>query len=146
MVYSASVKAYSADNERQAIVWGRFSSDKQSDGDSKSRQDRLNHALAKREGIKIIAEHFDEGVSVKEGATPLFRKVVGDLPHGVGIICENLDRINRGHPWRAKAYIADILEAGHFIITSQDNREYTAESIGQLDILGSSEKFVLSMV
>lgn len=120
---------------RQAIMWGRFSSDKQSDGDSRERQDRLNRAMAKREGIKIIAEYFDEGTSVKDGATPLFKKVVASLPKGVGIVSENLDRINRGHPWRAKAYIADILEAGHFIITSQDGREYTAESIGQLDTL-----------
>jgi hypothetical protein len=114
---------------------GQLSSSQQSDGDSKDRQDRLNWALATREGIKVIAEYFDEGISVKNGATPLFKKVVDELPAGVEIICENLDRINRGHPWRAKAYIADILEAGHFIITSQDGREYTAESIGQIETM-----------
>lgn len=120
---------------RQAIQWGRFSSDKQSEGDSRERQDRLNSQAAKSRGIKIIAEYFDEGTSVKDGATPMFKKVVASLPEGVGIVCENLDRINRGHPWRAKAYIAEILEAGHFIVTSQDGREYTAESIGQLETL-----------
>ena len=62
--------------QRQAIIWGRFSSDQQKDGDSKTRQDRLNHALAKREGIQIVAEHFDEGVSVKDGATEKFKKVI----------------------------------------------------------------------
>jgi DNA invertase Pin-like site-specific DNA recombinase len=119
----------------QAIIWGRFSSDKQSDGDSRDRQERENRAIARQRNIKIVAEYFDEGVSVKDGATPLFKQVVAKLPSGVGIISENLDRINRGHPWRAKAYIADILEAGHFIITSQDGREYTTDSIGQLETL-----------
>ena len=127
--------AQSSGKPRQAVIWGRFSSDKQADGDSKERQDRLNSALAKREGIKVIGEHFDEGVSVKDGATPLFRKVIAGLPPGAGIITENLDRISRGHPWRAKAYIADILEAGHFIITSQDGREYNSASIEQIETL-----------
>jgi DNA invertase Pin-like site-specific DNA recombinase len=122
-------------NKRQAIIWGRFSSDKQADGDSRERQERLNRALAKREGIHVIKEHFDPAASVKDGATPLFKKVIASLPEGVGIITENLDRINRGHPWRAKAFIADILEAGHFIITSQDGREYNADSISQLETL-----------
>jgi DNA invertase Pin-like site-specific DNA recombinase len=129
------MKTQVIDNKRQAIIWGRFSSDKQSDGDSRERQERLNRALAKREGIQVHKEYFDEGVSVKDGATPLFKKVIDSLPEGVGIITENLDRINRGHPWRAKAFIADILETGHFIITSQDGREYTADSISQLETL-----------
>ena len=55
--------------QRQAITWGRFSSDQQKDGDSKDRQYRLNRALANREGIQIIAEHFDPAASVKDGAT-----------------------------------------------------------------------------
>lgn len=122
-------------SQRQAILWGRFSSDKQSDGDSRERQDRLNKRAATQFGVRVVGEYFDEGVSVKEGATPLFKKVVSELPKGVGIICENLDRINRGHPWRAKAYIADILEAGHFIITSQDGREYNNDNIEELDTL-----------
>lgn len=121
--------------QRQAIIWGRFSSDKQSDGDSRTRQDKFNHACAIRKGITVIAEHFDEGTSVKDAATPLFKRVLAELPKHVGIICENLDRINRGHPWRAKAYIADILEAGHFIITSQDDREYNSDTIEDLDTM-----------
>ena len=85
---------------RQAIIWGRFSSSKQEDGDSRERQDRLNRACAERLGVKVIGEHFDEGVSVKDGATEKFKQVIADLPAGVGIICENLDRISRGKPWR----------------------------------------------
>src|SRR3974377_497977 len=115
--------------QRQAIVWGRFSSDQQQDGDSRSRQGPLNRACAVRMGIKVIAECFDPGTSVKDGITPLFRKVIAELPPGVGIVCENLDRINRAHPWRAKAFLLDLIDAGRFIVTSQDGKEYNAETI-----------------
>ncbi|MCX6924998.1 MAG: hypothetical protein NT154_17560, partial [Verrucomicrobia bacterium] len=50
-----------------------------------ARQERLNRAYAKREGIKVLAEYFDEATSVKDGATPLFRKVIAELPNQVGI-------------------------------------------------------------
>jgi len=120
---------------RQAIIWGRFSSSKQEDGDSRERQDRLNGACALRLGLKVIGKHFDEGVSVKDGATEKFKQVIADLPAGVGIICENLDRISRGKPWRAKAMLLDIIEDGHFIITSQDGREYNTETIEEIDTL-----------
>jgi DNA invertase Pin-like site-specific DNA recombinase len=121
--------------QRRAIIWGRFSSSKQDDGDSRERQDRLNRACAERLGVKVIGEHFDEGVSVKDGATEKFRKLIADLPAGVGIVCENLDRISRGKPWRAKAMLLDIIEDGHFIITSQDEREYNTETIEEIDTL-----------
>jgi hypothetical protein len=68
--------------------------------------------LAKRLGIRVLEGHFDPAASVADGATPLFKRVIAELPSGVGINCENLDRISRGHPWRAKAYTADIVEAG----------------------------------
>jgi hypothetical protein len=133
-MYSAQVKA-----QRRAIIWGRFSSSKQEDGDSRERQDRLNRALAKRLGIKVIAEHFDPASSVKEGVTPLFKKVIAELPQGVGIICENLDRINRGHPWKQKAYLYDIIERGHFIITSQDGTEYNGQTINQVGTVATGD-------
>lgn len=125
--------------QRRAIMWGRFSSSKQEDGDSRERQDRLNRALADRLGIKVIAEHFDPAASVKEGATPLFKKVIAELPQGVGIICENLDRINRGHPWKQKAYLYDIIERGHFIITSQDGTEYNDQTINQVGTVATGD-------
>jgi hypothetical protein len=125
--------------QRRAIIWGRFSSSKQEDGDSRDRQDRLNRTLAKRLGIKVIAEHFDPASSVKEGVTPLFKKVIAELSEGVGIICENLDRINRGHPWKQKAYLYDIIERGHFIITSQDGTEYNDQTINQVGTVATGD-------
>ena len=122
----------SMETTRQAITWGRFSSDQQKDGDSKDRQQRLNRECAKRVNVQVIKEYFDESKSVKSEVTPLFRKVIADLPNGVGIVAENLDRINRAHPWKQKAYIYEIVKDGHFIITSQDGTEYNNETIDQV--------------
>jgi DNA invertase Pin-like site-specific DNA recombinase len=131
--------------QRQAITWGRFSSDKQADGDSKDRQERLNRECAKRAGIEIVAEHFDAGVSVKDGATPLFRKVIADLPAGVGIICENLDRISRGHSFSALNDIYNLINDGHFIITSQDGKEYNQDNIEDIGtVLTASMSAILA--
>ena len=124
---------------RQAVTWGRFSSDQQKDGDSKDRQERMNPECAKRLGINVIGEYFDESTSVKDGVTPLFKKVIADLPSGVGIICENLDRINRTHPWKQKAYIYELVENGHFIITSQDGTEYNQETINQVGTVATGD-------
>jgi len=121
--------------EKQAIIWGRHSSEKQSDGDSKGRQERLNRAYAKRKGIEVVAEYYDESQSVKIGTTQLFDKVVAELPSGIGIICENLDRLSRGHPWKAKAYFYDIIQAGHFIATTLDDKEYNSETIEKIDTM-----------
>lgn len=119
--------------QRQVILWGRFSSEQQKDGDSERRQNDLNRATAKRLGVTVIPEHFDPASSVKDGATPLFKKVVSELPKDVGIICENLDRISRGHSWRTKSMLLDLIEDGHFIITSTDAKEYNQESIEELE-------------
>ena len=124
-----------SEKTRQAIIWGRFSSAQQEEGDSRDRQDRLNRQLAKREGIEVIAEYFDEGVSVKEGVTPKFKAVLAKLPKGVGIICEDLDRINRAHPIDQLAYIKSIIEKGHFIVTSSDGHCYDSETINQVATL-----------
>ncbi len=124
---------------RQAITWGRFSSDQQKDGDSKDRQQRLNRECAKRVNVQVIKEYFDESKSVKSEVTPLFRKVIADLPNGVGIVAENLDRINRAHPWKQKAYIYEIVKDGHFIITSQDGTEYNNETIDQVGTVATGD-------
>lgn len=127
------------EKQRQAIIWGRFSSEKQSDGDSRERQERNNRDCAKLNRLRIVAEHFDPAASVKDGATPLFKNVIAELASGIGIICENLDRISREHPWKQKNYIYDIIKDGHFIITSQDGMEYNEETINLIGTLATGD-------
>ena len=130
------MKTQAIATHRQAIIWGRFSSAKQEDGDSEASQNRYNRECAKRKKIQVIAEHFDRGISVKAGPTPNFRKILKDLPTGVGIICRDLDRISRGHVIDAMAYLKnEIVSKGHFVITSTDDIEYNEETINQTSTL-----------
>jgi DNA invertase Pin-like site-specific DNA recombinase len=117
---------------KTAIIWGRFSSIGQSDGDSKSRQLRNCRAFAASHGIKIIKEVFDEASSAKGGATALFHKTISELPKGCGILTEELDRISRGHSWRTKAFLMDLIDSGIWIITINDGTEYSTETIDKL--------------
>lgn len=139
-----TTKQHNGRQQRQAIIWGRFSSDKQSEGDSKDRQERNNRAYAKREGIKVLKEYFDEGVSVKNGPTPLFREVVASLPKDVGIIAEDLDRISRGKSWHQMAYIEKLNERSHWVATSLDGQLYDANTMTELStqIVGTIKTLV----
>ena len=135
-MYLARMNTQNSGKQRQAILWGRFSSDKQSDGDSIDSQNRYNRDCAKRNGIEIIKEYFDEGISVKNGPTPNFLLMLKDLSPGVGIICRDLDRISRGHCIDAMAFLKnEIVASNHFVITSTDGVEYNQETINQSSTL-----------
>ena len=135
-MYLAPMNTKNSEKQRQAILWGRFSSDKQSDGDSIDSQNRYNRECAKRNGIEIIREYFDEGISVKNGPTPNFLLMLKDLAPGVGIICRDLDRISRGHCIDSLAFLKnEIVNKEHFVITSTDNIEYNQETINQSSTL-----------
>lgn len=117
---------------KTAIIWGRFSSIGQADGDSKSRQLRNCRAYAAQHGIQIIKEVFDEASSAKGGATALFHRTISELPKGCGILTEELDRISRGHSWRTKAFLMDLIDSGVWIITINDGVEYSSDTIDKL--------------
>lgn len=134
----------SKNTNKQAIIWGRYSSEKQSEGDSRERQERLNRAYAKREGVKVIAEYFDEATSVKTGPTPRFKEIISTLPKDVGIIAEDLDRISRGKSWHQMAYIEKLNNDGHWIATSKDGQMYDTTTMAELStqIVGTIKTLV----
>ena len=129
---------------KQAIIWGRYSSDKQAEGDSRDRQERNNRAFAKRQGITVIAEYFDEGATVKTGPTPRFLEIVATLPKDVGCISEDLDRISRGKSWHQMAYIEELNKNGHWVATSKDGQVYDTNTMAELStqIVGTIKTLV----
>jgi len=133
MVYAVGMKdKHTESQQRQAVLWGRFSSDKQADGDSRDSQYRYNTECAKRRRIEVVGDYFDEGISVKDGATPNFLAMLATLPKGVGIICRDLDRISRGHPIDSLHFVKhSVIGKGHFVITSTDDIEYNQDTINE---------------
>jgi len=116
-------------------IYGRFSSDRQEEGDSKRRQIDNGQAFAQRLELPAPKVFFDEGVSAKAGKNleKEFARMVGELKKGDVIIVEDLDRISRMHPWLAKAKVYEIINNGITICTWRDSKKYTSDNINELD-------------
>src|ERR1043166_1844193 len=114
---------------KSSWIYGRFSDDKQMDGDSERRQIELNTKCLKNNGVAILGQYFDRAVSAKDGKDWKTKKELSKLLNivqpGQGICIENFDRFDRSHPWKSNHDILSLLERGISIITSSDGKEYT---------------------
>ena len=129
----------------------RFSSERQSHGDSVRRQLEKSREYCDRNGL-VLDESFrlsDLGMSafkgrnVKEGALAGFLADVegGRVPRGSGLIIESLDRLSREQIPDALQLFIRILSAGINIITLTPERVHTRESIN--DLAGLIEPIVI---
>lgn len=123
----------------QAIFYGRFSSDEQSDGDSKRRQTEGARRYAHVNGILIVRDEFDEGLSAFHGEHisrgrlgVLLREIAeGKIPAGTILLLESFDRLSRQAPLAQIELVTKILLAGIVIVTFTDCRRYTYESFNE---------------
>lgn len=110
----------------------RFSSNKQSDGDSIDRQQRLIDEYLTRHNA-VIAERFEDlgvsafrGKNIKVGALSEFLKRVerGEIKKGDTLIVESLDRISRQKELDTIHTLLEILRKGVLIYTLSDRQIY----------------------
>ncbi|WP_435016673.1 recombinase family protein [Tundrisphaera sp. TA3] len=131
--------------------YARFSSERQSLGDSTRRQLDASRAWCERNNF-VLDESLritDSGVSayrgknVKEGALAGFLKLVedGKIPTGSILILESLDRLTREEIPEALTLFMKILSAGVTIQTLTPERTHTRSSIG--DIAGIIEPIII---
>jgi DNA invertase Pin-like site-specific DNA recombinase len=128
-----------------AYSYLRFSTPEQAKGDSLRRQAALAEAYAKRHGLTLDTELNlkDLGVSafrgdnVGTGALGAFLKAVGEglVPRGSLLLVESLDRISRKEARKAVRILEEIVEAGVVVVTLNDGRQYTEESLSGTDFL-----------
>lgn len=122
-----------------AYSYIRFSSYKQSVGDSLRRQMKLAYRYAAKNGL-VLREDFtfrDLGVSaydrtnVEKGALSLFLRAVeqGRVKKGSLLLVENLDRLTRQATYKAVALLGQLVEAGITVVTLSDEVAYTAASL-----------------
>ncbi|MDX8469223.1 recombinase family protein [Mesorhizobium sp. VK23B] len=121
---------------RQAISYARWSSGKQSQGDSLARQTSNAEAFCSQYGLTLDRDRqlVDDGVSAFKGANleaslGAFVADVrsGKIPSDVVLIVENIDRITRVKPARAIRYFLDLLDTGLTLVTLTDQRVHTSE-------------------
>ncbi|RWK15515.1 MAG: recombinase family protein [Mesorhizobium sp.] len=121
---------------RQAISYARWSSGKQSQGDSLARQVSNAEAFCAQHGLTLDRDRqlVDDGVSAFKGANleaslGAFVADVrsGKIPSDVVLIVENIDRITRVKPAKAIRYFLDLLDTGLTLVTLTDQRIHTSE-------------------
>jgi DNA invertase Pin-like site-specific DNA recombinase len=124
----------------KAYSYIRFSTPDQAKGDSKRRQSGMAADYAKQHGLTLDTELSleDLGVSAYRGKNldgtaklGAFLEAVkaGDVPRGSVLLVEALDRITRKSANRAAAVVQDIVDAGVDVVTLNDGKRYTRDSL-----------------
>lgn len=144
------VREHASESEKapaapKAYSYLRFSTPEQSKGDSLRRQTALADEYAKRQGLTLDTELNlrDLGVSAFRGdnaalgALGAFRRAVNDglVPKGSFLLVENLDRISRQTARKAVRILEEIVEAGVTLVTLNDGKQWTEESLNGADFL-----------
>jgi DNA invertase Pin-like site-specific DNA recombinase len=129
----------------RAYSYLRFSTPEQAKGDSLRRQTALAEEYAKRHDLTLDTELNlkDLGVSAFRGdnaavgALGAFLKAIQDglVPGGSYLLVEALDRISRQTARKAVRILEEIVEAGVTLVTLNDGKHYTAESLDGADFL-----------
>lgn len=129
----------------KAYSYLRFSTPEQSKGDSLRRQTALADDYAKRHSLTLDTELTlrDLGVSafrgdnLAVGALGAFLKAISDglVPRGSVLLVEALDRVSRQSARKAVRILEDIVEAGITVVTLNDGKAYTEQSLDGTDFL-----------
>lgn len=139
---------------RRAYSYLRFSTPEQRKGDSSRRQTSMALEYAARHGLDLDEEltFHDVGVSAfrgqnfEAGRLAHFLEAVqsGQVPQGSVLLVEQLDRISRLTPRKALRVLESIADAGVSVVTMNDGREYTSDSLDKdpMDLLVSILTFM----
>lgn len=129
----------------KAYSYLRFSTPEQALGDSKRRQTTLaeQYALAHKLTLDTELHLHDLGVSafrgdnIATGALGAFLDAVkqGLVERGSYLLVESLDRVSRAAARKAVRVLEDIVEAGITVVTLNDGKAYTEESLDGFDFL-----------
>jgi DNA invertase Pin-like site-specific DNA recombinase len=129
----------------RAYSYTRFSTPDQAKGDSLRRQTALADEYARRHNLTLDEELNlrDLGVSafrgdnVATGALGAFLQAIrnGLVPKGSYLLVESLDRVSRKQARKAVRILEEIVEAGVTVVTLNDGKEYTEDSLDGTDFL-----------
>ncbi|WP_339415108.1 recombinase family protein [Pseudomonas sp. RL_105y_Pfl1_103] len=128
---------------KRVFCYVRFSTKRQSAGDSIERQQSLIDGYLAKSGAVIAEQFTDLGVSafkgknVKVGALSRFLQRVreGEIQEGDTLIVESLDRISRQKELDTLEVLISILKAGVIIYTLADERVYDRAAENQANLI-----------
>lgn len=143
-----------ASTHPKAYSYLRFSTPEQSKGDSFRRQHKMASDYAAMRGLDLddTLSFHDLGVSsfrgqnVAEGKLGYFLEAVrsGEVAEGSYLLVESLDRLSRQNTRKALRVLEDIADLGIIVVTLNDRREYSKESLDRdpTDLLLSILQFM----
>ncbi|MCZ7932344.1 recombinase family protein [Agrobacterium leguminum] len=128
---------------RVAYSYMRFSTPDQIDGDSLRRQSSKTTNWCERKGVHLdttlsfedLGRSAFTGSHFNEGALGVFFALVNDgtIKPGSYLVIESLDRFSRENPMIAAGRLFELVKAGITVVTVDDDREYSPESLGGTD-------------
>jgi len=128
-----------------AYSYIRFSTPEQSLGDSKRRQFEETERYCRENNLELSDNIFhDEGISAFKGKNKskgaqlarflgLCRQ--GKIKKGSYLLCEHIDRITREPISNALDTVKSIIDHGIIVVTLNDKRKYSKETLNQIDLL-----------
>jgi DNA invertase Pin-like site-specific DNA recombinase len=125
----------------KAFSYKRWSSDKQTKGDSLTRQSNSARAICASKGWELDETLApDSGISafkgrnLREGSIAIFRDAVkaGTIKTPCVLILDDMSRLTRLPISEALEEVKEILSLGVIICTANDTKEYTQQSLNSL--------------
>lgn len=121
----------------RAYSYIRFSSERQTQGDSLRRQLALTRAWCEARGVELVEDYRDLGVSAFRGRNAVQGKLggflsaveSGEITRGSVLIVESLDRITRAGLSDAMPLFLRLINGGVTVVTLADAKEYKKETI-----------------
>jgi len=134
------------------VIYIRWSSAEQSQGNSLERQRDECRRHAATKGWSVVGEIIDDGVSAFRGANTAGGKLGqfiddvedGAYPQGVILLVERLDRLSRQEAKTVFVWLMRITELGIVVCTVDGDRRYDDENIDMAQIIEIVVKAQLS--
>ena len=113
-----------------AILYLRYSTAEQADGQSEQRQTQSAEQWSKEHGAKLVKTYKDLGISGGKGADgrKALKELLEDLDQGMVpryLLIEDVDRLSRMLPLDSLNLISKILECGITIVSLRDGQTLT---------------------
>ncbi|WJR28596.1 recombinase family protein [Pseudomonas mosselii] len=123
---------------KKCFPYVRFSSTRQEDGSTRTRQNELIEAFVAKHGLEVDRHLEDAGTSAfhgkhagSDGVLGQFLKEVrkGEIEKGSYLLIENFDRLSRDKIVRSNKIFTDLLFSGIKIVILDKNKIYDADNL-----------------
>ncbi len=135
---------------KKCYPYVRFSSTRQEDGSTRTRQNELIDAFVSKHGLEVDRHLEDAGTSAYHGKNASAEGVLGrfleevrkgEIERGSYLLIENFDRLSRDKMVRSNKIFTDLLFSGIKIAILDRNKVYDADNLDVGDWINAQVEF-----